>query len=263
MITGSIAIVGSSTGTPAHCARADRSPRCDAGRTAVRAVRASGDSGRRRVRVRHCDVRAAQAALRSGSVPIVLGAVPFDVDRPAALLVPDAVRRTDALPDWPTGTTAGGPHLSATRRGRLPHPHRPQWIGSPRRAAPAKVVLARAWSWPPTVRSTRASSCAGSPPPIRPLRLSRRPHLGRRLLPGCGAGGASRNCWSRARATAVMCHRSPVRPPSADPETRRRQRGTRWRVLPRTATEHQLVIDTMRAALEPLCDDLTISPEPN
>ena len=54
------------------------------------------------VRARHCDVRAAQAALRSGSVPIVLGALPFDVDRPAALLVPDAVRRTEALPDWPT-----------------------------------------------------------------------------------------------------------------------------------------------------------------
>src|SRR5262249_33192265 len=55
------------------------------------------------VRARYDDVRAAQAALRAGSAPIMLGALPFDVDRPAALLVPDAVRRTDALPDWPTG----------------------------------------------------------------------------------------------------------------------------------------------------------------
>ena len=53
------------------------------------------------MRTRYADVEAAQAALRSGSVPIVLGALPFDVHRPAALLVPSAVVRADALPDWP------------------------------------------------------------------------------------------------------------------------------------------------------------------
>ncbi|KKB99559.1 chorismate-binding protein, partial [Mycobacterium nebraskense] len=55
------------------------------------------------VRERYRDVAAAQDALRSGSAPIVLGALPFDVDRPPALLAPDAVRRTDGPPDWPTG----------------------------------------------------------------------------------------------------------------------------------------------------------------
>ncbi|MCV7103659.1 isochorismate synthase, partial [Mycobacterium palustre] len=54
------------------------------------------------VRAQFSDVRSAQAALRSGSAPIVLGALPFDVDRPAALLVPGAVRSTDRAPDWPT-----------------------------------------------------------------------------------------------------------------------------------------------------------------
>ena len=48
-------------------------------------------------------MRAAQAALRSGEAPILLGALPFDVDRPAALLVPDAVFSPDGPPDWPTG----------------------------------------------------------------------------------------------------------------------------------------------------------------
>ena len=33
----------------------------------------------------------------------MLGALPFDVDQPAALLVPGTVLRTDGPPDWPTG----------------------------------------------------------------------------------------------------------------------------------------------------------------
>ncbi|CKL67271.1 isochorismate synthase [Mycobacterium tuberculosis] len=57
----------------------------------------------RGVRTRYCDVRAAQAALRSGTAPILLGALPFDVSRPAALMVPDGVLRARKLPDWPTG----------------------------------------------------------------------------------------------------------------------------------------------------------------
>jgi len=45
------------------------------------------------VQARYSDVLAAQAALWSGTVPIVLGALPFDVNGPAALLVPDAIPR--------------------------------------------------------------------------------------------------------------------------------------------------------------------------
>ena len=37
-------------------------------------------------------------ALRSGAAPILLGALPFDVNAPAALMVPGTVRRTRALP---------------------------------------------------------------------------------------------------------------------------------------------------------------------
>jgi len=55
------------------------------------------------VQARFCDVPAAEAALRSGAAPILLGALPFDVNAPAALMVPGTVRRTGALPDWPTG----------------------------------------------------------------------------------------------------------------------------------------------------------------
>jgi len=93
----------------------------------------------------YSDVRAAQAALRSGSAPIVLGALPFDVHRPAALLVPDSVVRADALPDWPTGPLPAVRITAAVRR--LPttasasaaprSAHRSGWLA-------AKGVLSRA-----------------------------------------------------------------------------------------------------------------------
>lgn len=47
---------------------------------------------------RFCVVPAAEAALRSGAALILLGALPFDVNAPAALMVPGTVRRTGALP---------------------------------------------------------------------------------------------------------------------------------------------------------------------
>jgi len=49
------------------------------------------------------DVAGAQSALRSGQASIVLGALAFDVDGPAALMAPRAVRRAAELPGWPTG----------------------------------------------------------------------------------------------------------------------------------------------------------------
>ena len=55
------------------------------------------------VQRRYRDVHAAQAALRRGDAPILLGALPFDLDRPAALLVAGAVLSPDGPPDWPTG----------------------------------------------------------------------------------------------------------------------------------------------------------------
>ncbi|MBV8294143.1 MAG: isochorismate synthase, partial [Mycobacterium sp.] len=50
----------------------------------------------------YTDIAAAQTALRTAAVPIVLGALAFDVDSPAALMTPRSVRRMAGLPDWPT-----------------------------------------------------------------------------------------------------------------------------------------------------------------
>ena len=79
------------------------------------------------VRTGYSDVRAAQAALRSGDAPIVLGALPFDVNGPAALLVPNTVRRTDAPPDWPTGPLPAVRVAAAIPpTGGIPCPDRPR-----------------------------------------------------------------------------------------------------------------------------------------
>src|ERR1700722_15785978 len=79
---------------------------------------------------RFCNVTDAQSALHSGEVPIVLGALAFDVDSPAALMAPRSVRRTAELPDWPTGplpavhvagaVPAPEEHRARVRRAPLP-----------------------------------------------------------------------------------------------------------------------------------------------
>ena len=72
--------------------------------------------------------------------------MPFDVDRPAALLTPDAVRRTAAPPDWPTGPL---PSVRVAAAEPPPADYR-RWISRARDelAAPGsplrKVVLSRA-----------------------------------------------------------------------------------------------------------------------
>jgi isochorismate synthase len=55
------------------------------------------------VQRRYRDVGVAQAPLRSGDAPIVLGTLPFDVGRPAELLAPGAVLSPAEPPDWPIG----------------------------------------------------------------------------------------------------------------------------------------------------------------
>ncbi|OOK83270.1 chorismate binding enzyme family protein [Mycobacterium kansasii] len=98
------------------------------------------------MRARYRDIRAAQAALRSGSVPMIVGALPFDVSEPAALMVPTSVQRLEALPGWPTGPLSPV-HISAAIPPLAEHRARISYardqlavLDNPLR----KVVLARA-----------------------------------------------------------------------------------------------------------------------
>ena len=132
----------------------------------------------------------ARAALSSGSTPIVLGALPFDMTRPAALMRPVAVRFADALPDWPSG-----PLPSVRIEAMMPDPdeHRARIrvaldrLQRSRQRAAESGVGARA--------APGGRQSAGYANHVAPLvdrrsggqRVSRRPDTGRRSVLGEGA----------------------------------------------------------------------------
>jgi isochorismate synthase len=216
-------------------------------------------------RAHYSDLAAAQAALRSGEVPIVLGALPFDVGQPAALLVPDAVRRTDAPPDWPTGP------LPAVRiAAAVPEPDDYRARISRARdqlAAPDnplhKVVLARALrlaaAAPLDARIILRRLVAADPAAYGYL-VDLTPAGGE--YAGAALIGASPELLVARSGDRVTCRPfagSARR--AADPEVDAAN-GAALAASAKDRHEHRLVIDTMRAALEPLCDQLTIAPEP-
>ncbi|OBA80245.1 hypothetical protein A9W99_19460 [Mycobacterium sp. 1164966.3] len=217
------------------------------------------------VRTQYRDVTAAQAALRSGSAPMVLGALPFDVTRPAALLVPEAVRRTDALPDWPAGPL---PAVRITATLPAPADHRAR-ISRAREqlAAPdnplRKVVLARALQ-------LGADESLDARVILRRL-VEADPTAYGYLVDLTPAGddyvgaalvGASPELLIARSGNHVVCQPfAGSAPRSADPDVDAAH-GAALADSAKDRHEHQFVIDTMRAALEPLCDELTIAPQP-
>jgi len=217
------------------------------------------------VRVRYSDVREAQQALRSGKAPILLGALPFDVGRPAALLVPDAVLRTDALPNWPTGPLpavriAAAVPAPAEYRARISR-------ARDRLAAPGnslhKVVLARALRLtadaPLDARAILRRLVAADPAAygyLVDLTSAGGDYAGAALV------GASPELLVAPSGDRVVCQPFAGSAPRAEDPELDAANGAALAASVKDRHEHQLVIDTMRAALEPLCDDLTIAPEP-
>ncbi len=217
------------------------------------------------VRTHYSDVTAAQAALHSGAAPIVLGAFPFDVHSPAALLVPNVVARADALPDWPTGPlpavriTAAVPPPADYRvridraRDQLTAPG-----GSLR-----KVVLSRALQLaaddPLDARIILRRLVAADPAAygyLVDLTAAGEDYAGAALV------GASPELLVARSGDRVMCQPfAGSAPRAADPDLDAAN-GAALAASAKDRHEHQLVIDTMRAALGPLCEELTIASEP-
>lgn len=217
------------------------------------------------VRARYGDLRAAQAALRSGTVPILLGALPFDVSRPAALVSPGAVARPDALPDWPTGPvppvriTANLPGLDEYRarisraRDQLAAPD----------SSLCKVVLARALRLAadaPLDARMILSRLAAADPAAYGFLVDLTPagddYAGAALV------GASPELLVARSGNRVVCQPFAGSARRAtDPEADAAN-GAALAASAKDRHEHQLVIDAMRVALEPLCDELSIAPEP-
>jgi isochorismate synthase len=217
------------------------------------------------VRGRFSDVQAAQAALLSGSAPMLLGALPFDADKPAALLVPGSVLRTEGPPDWPAGPL---PAVRVTAAVPPPADYRTR-ISRARDelCAPGgslhKVVLARALRLaadaPLDARVILRRLVAADPAAygyLVDLTAAGGNYAGVALV------GASPELLVARFGDRVVCQPfAGSAPRAADPELDAAN-GAMLAGSAKDRHEHQLVIDAMRAALEPLCDDLTIAAEP-
>lgn len=217
------------------------------------------------IRAGFSDIAAAQAALRANKAPMILGALPFDVTRPAALQVPDALRRVDALPEWPSAP------LPIVRIGAAvppPGEHR-QRIARARVQLGAtdnplsKVVLARALELtadaPLDGRTVLRRLVTADPTAygyLVDLTPAGADHAGAVLV------GASPELLVARSGDRVVCRPfAGSAPRSAEPGTDAAN-GAALAGSDKNRHEHQLVIDTIRAALEPLCDELTIAAEP-
>ena len=217
------------------------------------------------VQTRYCDVQAAQAALRSGSAPILLGALPFDVHRPAALLVPGTVLATAGPPEWPTGPLpsvriAAAVPPPAEYRDRISRARDHLAVGN---NSLRKVVLARALqleaAGPLDARVILRRLVAADPAAygyLVDLTAAGDDYADAALV------GASPELLVARSGERVMCQPfAGSAPRAADPELDAAN-GAALAASAKNRYEHQLVIDTMRAALEPLCDDLTIASQP-
>jgi isochorismate synthase len=207
----------------------------------------------------------ARAALASHSTPIVLGALPFDMTKPAALMRPQSVQFVEALADWPLR------HLPTVRITQMvpdPEEHRARIGAALRRLQDPssglhKVVLARALrlvSDGPldarTVVHRLIANDSGANAYLADLTAAGGGYSGAVLV------GASPELLVERRGEVVTCRpfagSAPRLPdPQADEAS-----GAALAESAKNRHEHQLVVDAMRDALDPLCTELEIAPEP-
>ncbi len=210
-------------------------------------------------------VQVASDDLRRGRKPIVLGALPFDVHSPAALIAPHTVRRVPSLPDWPT-MPLPKVQIAAEVPGRDVHRDRIRRaldeLLTPHTSL-RKVVLARA------LRLT-ADAPLDSRTVLRRL-LAADPGAFGYLVDLTPAGSPYRNTALVGASPELLVARDGDRvmcrpfagsaPRSTDPEVDFAA-GAGLARSAKNRREHQLVIDAMRAVLQPVCSDLTIPPAP-
>ncbi|HYO03071.1 MAG TPA: isochorismate synthase [Mycobacterium sp.] len=206
----------------------------------------------------------AQAALASGEAPIILGALPFDVTRPTALMRPGRVRFTDTLPDWTPRTM---PAVRITETVPAPAEHRARIAAALERlrdpdSALHKVVLARALrlvaddALDVVAIVGRLAEDHSVTTYFVDLSAAGGEHAGTALV------GASPELLVARRGDVLTCRPfAGSAPRSADPAADRAS-GAALADSAKNLREHQLVVDQMRAALQPLCVDLDIASTP-
>lgn len=216
------------------------------------------------MRTGFADIADAQAALRSGT-PIVLGALPFNPAAAAALYEPDTVRFTESLPDW----TASPPPAVVDRQTLPPGSvHRERVAEAIRQLRDPlvpidKVVLARALrltassAW--DVRSVLRRLADADPAAtvyLADLTPAGDTYTGTALV------GASPELLVAREGEMVICRPFAGSAPRSDDPAVDAANATALAASAKNRHEHQLVVDVMRQALQPLCVDLQIADEP-
>ncbi len=210
-------------------------------------------------------VAEARAALASHSAPIILGALPFDMSKPAALIRPQAVQFLDALPEWPQRAL---PSVQIAETLPEPDEHRYRIATALARLRDPnsglhKVVLARALrlvtDGPLDARTILHRLLAQDPTAnayLADLSAAGGAYSGTALI------GASPELLVARKGDRMLCApfagSAPRLPDAAADEAS----GTTLAASAKNRHEHELVVDAVRAALDPLCTELDIAAEP-
>lgn len=208
----------------------------------------------------------AALALRSGASGLVVGAIGFEPDAPAALVEPDVVVRVDGPLEPPAyfrrmRTRA---HVAREIPTALEHRSRVSTaIAGVRSGEIDKVVLARAVRLasdepidPHAVCAALIDSSPAADGYLVDLSPAGGAYAGRVLV------GSSPELLVRRRGDLVECHPlAGSAPRSADPATDQAA-GRALRASGKDASEHAFVVDSLARALGPLCTDLEIPDQP-
>lgn len=212
------------------------------------------------IRTGYDDADEAARALRTGSADLVVGALPFDIRRPAALLTP--VRVTDTLP--PAAATLPRVRIAEAMPDLTEHRRRVEaalrQLRDPENPL-EKVVLARALRLvadaPMDPLDILGRLAAADPEATAYLA-----DLSPAGLDGAVLVGASPELLVARHGDQVICQPfagSAAR--SADPVADKAA-GTALAASGKNRHEHRLVVDTIADVLAPLCGDLDVAAEP-
>lgn len=207
----------------------------------------------------------ARTSLTSHSAPIIVGALPFDLARPAALIRPQDVAFHDGLPKWPLRPL---PQVRVVETLPEPDEHRARVGAALQRLRDPdnvleKVVLARALrlasEGPIDARTVIERLVTADPVAyayLADLSAAGSEYSGRVLV------GASPELLVARHGERVVC--APFAgsaPRLPDPEADRTS-GEALAASAKNRHEHELVVDAIRKSLDPLCVDLQIPPTP-
>lgn len=208
----------------------------------------------------------AALALRSGACDLVVGAIGFEPDAPAALVEPDIVVRTDGPLEPPAYFRAI--RTRAHVAGEVPSPavHRARVsdaIAGIRSGDLQKVVLARAVRLeadapldPHAVCAALIDSSPAADGYLVDLSPAGAAHTGRTLV------GSSPELLVRRRGDLVECHPLAGSAPRAADPAADQAAGRALRASAKDVSEHAFVVDWLARTLGPLCTDLEIPDHP-